>query len=581
MGKNALISNCTGNLFNNTSISEQSNDKSAARSGKKASKGKQQSPKNITPITVNPTHSTYYLPVSQLRAQVFLAHGLIYPAIYDINNAQAINDAQAFVPNGLELWKEQPPINKEELLLGVRLTSEELSSAVHHEDTIFLATPIPISRLVEVAIPAKSSNDIAKYIRGWIEPDVPIPASLFTSAKHIAETPPSNPLITSSILLPTKDKELVQHAIARYDRIMGMFSYMRNSARYHSARLGLYADYPAQFFHLAGQIHTCLDLAQVPNVPTSPLLQSILEGETPTTPMIEDLRKLVTSSHAYIDKAIVKPIALAIQDASGKDSKIQEAFKLLFDEDYKASIRLLQMDSISEQAVLLATLYKFSDRQSNDYRNIKPTLHEDWFSVLPVASILGMLGAYYGYTSLDARESRLYSVDSRLSEHIEQRPAIKFHLESQFERELVESIFQWTFNNKKLDSSMMVLFDNLHPNPVLRLGLPATNVWKGDSYRVSDVIVRNFKLTQLARCIQRIEELHCTTIDETTQLGQYLMHSCFFHSEEFELSRKQGQEVLHYRISKQKLIGLLDSEKIRVNLKVLVAAIEEDVAWRK
>jgi hypothetical protein len=582
MGKNAITSNDTGSLFSNTLRSEQSNTKGDVSGVKKTTKGKPQSSKKITPTPMNPIQPIYYLPVSQLRAQVFLAHGLIYPAIYDTNNAQAIKDAQAYVPNGLELWKEQPPINKEELLLGVCLTSAELSTAVHQEDTIFLATPIPISRLVELAVPAKSSDDINKYIRGWIEPDVPIPASLFTSAKHITETSTSSPLpITSSIVLPAKDKDSVQHAIARYDRIMGMFAYMRNAARYHSGRLGLYADYPAQFFNLAGQLHTSLDLSQVPNVPTSPLLQSLLEELTSTNPIIDALRKFVTSPGVYIDKAMAKSLALAIQEASGKDVNIQEAFKLLFEEDYKASIRILQKEPISEQSVLLATLFKFSDRQSNDHRNIKPTLHEDWFSVPPVASILGMLGAYYGYTSLDARESRLYSIDRRLSEHIEQRPTIKFHLESRFERELVEAIFQWSFNNKKLDSSMTATFDNLHPKPVLRPESLAPHIWKDDSYKVSDIWVRNFKLTQLARCLQRIEELPYTTIDETTPLGQFLMHLCFFHAEEYELSRKQGQEVIHYRISKQRLIALLSVEKVRVSLKVLVAAIEEEVAWRK
>lgn len=582
MRKSAITSNDSGNLFNNNLISEQSKNKSAVREGIKQLKGKSRPLKKITPTTVNLIQPTYYLPVSQLRAQVFLAHGLIYPAIYDTSNAQAINDAQAHVPNGLELWKEQPPITKEELLLGVRLTTEELSTAVCQEDTIFLATPIPISRLVELAVPAKSSDDIAKYIRGWIEPDVPIPASLFTSAIHITETPTSSPLpITSSILLPSKNKDSVQHAIARYDRIMGMFAFMRNSARYHSGRLGLYADYPAQFFHLAGRLHNSLDLTQVPNVPTSPLLQAILEESTHTDPIINELRKLVMSSEVYVDKSMAKSLALAIQEASVKDVNIQEALKQLFEEDYKASIRILQKDPVSEHSVLLAALFKFSDRQSNDHRNIKPTLHEDWSSVPPVASILGMLGAYYGYTSLDARESRLYSVDRRLSEQIEQRPPIKFYLESRFERELVEAIFQWAFNNKKLDSSMTVVFDSLHTKPAFRPESLDPSIWKDDSYNVSDIRVHNFKLTQLARCLQRIEELPYTTFDATTPLGQYLMHLCFFHADEYELSRKQRQEVMHYRISKQRLIELLAGEKVRVSLKVLTAAIEEEAVWRK
>ena len=526
--------------------------------------------------------TAYYLPMAQVRGQVFLAHGLIFPAAYDSNPSSPIVDVQARVPHGLLLWKEQPPIGKNELLFGLRLTRDEIADAEQHDDTILLPSPLPISRLTEIAVPAASPEEVAKYMRGWIESDVPVPAALFTQAAEV--TPAS---ATVDFQMPaTKPSSAdgsadIQTAIENYDRLMGIFAFMRNAARHHSGRLGLYADYPAQFFHLAARVRKGLDVASVPSVPPSPFLKGIVDDTPPTDAAQAGLWSLLSARGVFIDKARAKPIADGIARSLNTDASIQQAFKLLFDEDYRAAIRLLQKDPISEPAVLLAALYKFSDRQSNDHRNIKQTLHEDWSNVPLVATVLGMLGAYYGYTALDARESRLYAVERRLAASLDQRPPIKFHLESRFERELIEAIYQRAFYHAELDAKTAALFDAIYPKPGPRPPSPRPGYWKDDSYQVGDIWVRAYRMTSLARSLQRIEEFPGTTVDETSVLGQYLMHACIFHAEEYELSRRDGRETVHYRISKQRLLDLLSEEKIRVNLKMLATALDEDAALRK
>jgi hypothetical protein len=120
-----------------------------------------------------------------------------------------------------------------------------------------------------------------------------------------------------------------------------------------------------------------------------------------------------------------------------------------------------------------------------------------------------------------------------------------------------------------------VVFDPSRGTP------PRQAYWKDESYKVGHVTVRSYRLTPLARLLQRVETLPTSTIDESTILGQYLMHACFFHAEEFEMSRKGGRERLHYRISKQRIIDLLADERIRVNAKVLLAALDEDSLGKK
>lgn len=231
--------------------------------------------------------------------------------------------------------------------------------------------------------------------------------------------------------------------------------------------------------------------------------------------------------------------------------------------------------------MILAVLYKFSDRNSNDRRNLKQTLHVDWGSIPSMATMLGILGAYYGYRALDAREARLYALDQRLAEHVDTRPPIKFHLESQLERELIEAIYQWSFHNRKFEPDMRSMFEGMPPKPLTRPKSLSTGYWRDDSYEIGGMWVRFYRLSTLGRCLQRLQELPVTDFDEKSILGQFLMPTFFFHGEEHGQFHKHDSDILYYRIRKQKVIDLLAQEKVRVNLKMLNTAIEEETLCRK
>lgn len=265
--------------------------------------GKTGRPSNKLPPTPSPLklkHPTYYLPISQLRAQVFLAQGLIFPALYDDEDLPSIRDVQGQMPQSLLLYKEEPGITKDELLFRLTLTADELADAQDIGFAVLLPMPVPISRLLEIAVPATSLNDIERYIRGWIVPDVPVPVSLFTSATSILETSTGRKLPLSELLPSGRilDIEKNRH---KYNKIMGLFAYMRNGARYHSATLGLYGDYPAQFFHLAAMIHSGLDVSSAPHVTPSVCLQAIVDETIPVPPITAEVVELVTNPGVFLE----------------------------------------------------------------------------------------------------------------------------------------------------------------------------------------------------------------------------------------------------------------------------------------
>jgi hypothetical protein len=187
------------------------------------------------------------------------------------------------------------------------------------------------------------------------------------------------------------------------------------------------------------------------------------------------------------------------------------------------------------------------------------------------------MGAYYGYTALDAKEAALYSVHPLLKTLVEQNPEIKFHLNTLFERQLIETLYQWAFFHRVPDSSMMKIYEKIPPVTVSAFSIPPGDLVKDRSVKIQDLFIKRYEVTTKGRIIQYIRDLKVDFIDERSELGRNLLLHCFFLADEFEVSRKNGKDTLRFRITKNRLENLLVTERINANYRVLKTAIEEDI----
>ena len=528
------------------------------------------------PLTViEAPEGTLFMPVDELRAQVFLAHGLIFPSLYDLNGmADGFNDVQTQFPADITLFRELPPLPKGQLVLEVLVTPEEVADANKNKTAIHIQFPLPISRLSRILVPVPQS-DLRMYIAGWIKPDVPVPAHLF----DIIPNAQIQPLSTETLHANekgTKPQKSVADSVARYDRLLGLFAFLRNAHRYISASTGFYSDYPDEFFNMAAYLLDNANDFPQPQLRPKPLACSLLDPDAEIDNKLRSLFELINSTDSFIDKAKARSAAKRIFELAGTPDDLAQAFKYLFDGDYRSAVRMLQAKQAPREASLLAGLFKFSNRQSNDHRNVKQRLHEEWTDPELIGQLMQVLGYYYGYTALDASEKQLYSVDQSIGPLVDPIPPIKFLLSTRLERSLIEAVYQWTFFHRKLDTTHASLFVDVPVPAMQTTSAPKGILVKDLSFRVGDLHVRRFEITLLARLLQRLRALPGEVIDERSEVGRYLFRDCFDIADESEVLKRRGMVSRRFRMSKSRLCDLVADQRIPVNPRVLDACITED-----
>lgn len=519
--------------------------------------------------------NTYFMPVDELRAQVFLVHGLLYPPVYDRAGAAAdFADNQGLSPGDISLFETPQPLKKRQVLLKILLHPDEVADADRVGGTLRLATPLPISRLVGISLPA-SAGPVERYVNGWEKPDLPVPRHLFSGDAPEAREQEA-PSTSQATRRNAKQVAETAESVAKFDRYLGIMAFLRNTARYFSQKCGQYADYPDAYLSLAAAVLGKHDVEPSPPTVLEPFLTALLDLDCQLRPHAEIVLSMAKCQDPYIEKEKARDFAMKIYKNTGESETLAQAFKTLFSGDYRSAIRTLQGPGVPPEAAVLAGLFKFSNRQAGDHRTVKQRLHEDWNCAAQVIPVIASLGSFHGYTAMDAMETTLYSVHPLIQPLIEQRPPIKFHLTTIFERQLIEALYQRAFYPKDPDRVSSTLYAGISalPSPTD----PKINriLVKDTSYTVRDLLVRRYEVTFIGRLVHRLMLWKRDTIDEQSEVGRCLMAQCFFHADEYDLSLKGGRHTLRYRIPKSKVIDLITNERISVNPRVLEAALQED-----
>ncbi|WP_295585027.1 hypothetical protein [uncultured Lamprocystis sp.] len=544
----------------------------------------------------------YFMPVDKYRAQVFLIHGLIYPAIYDKAGANAdFDDCQT--RDCLTFYSISQPLLKHQVLLRVRLRLEKIQGAESSPSMLRLSIPLPISRLVGIEIPA-IAGDLDRYINGWITPDLPVPRHLFSIAKEPSAEHRENKVVGN--LQTVEVDPAIQKGISRFDRYLGVMAFWRNADRYVSKKSGYYADYPDKYIEICKIILDHSDLDPVDRSASFPFLLALLDLiETPSRPTLDSIIKLA-KSQTYIEKDVARELANKIYKSCGNTADLQQAFASLFKGDYRASVQKLQETVLPIEAAILAALYQYSQRSSNDHQTVKQRLHEDWHSPEHRYAVLAALGSYYGYTMLNARETSLYSLHPSLDSIIEKRPDIKFHLVTKFERELIESLYQRAFQAVNLDSN--AIYGNLAthnetettqssalmrdlsyfyremripryeiPQPVpdsdprCMDGIPAlVGEWNDDKGS-------RHEISPIEKVFERLAAWNRESVDQDSETGKYLFLHLVRFLEDVVIRIDGGEPPISYRVAKTKLIELIRNRTITPDLDVLGKALEKDI----
>jgi hypothetical protein len=237
-----------------------------------------------------------------------------------------------------------------------------------------------------------------------------------------------------------------------FNRVLGMLSFMKNSELYYSNYTKKYSNYSENYFKLLSLISPYFEAEAIGKLDSwSNNYYSILLNKE-------------TESDLGLLKAIIDEIYQSktfkknnLKQILGLPNKaIQDAFRLLFEDETAKALEVIDKESAPEY-VLLAFLYRFRDKEGNDKVAIKEQITDlinidklkNNKTINRVAIVLATLGLYYGYKSLPKNEYIKFN-DKFYNDISENgKVNIKFKLDSMLDRIVIESVFQYCFFNKK------------------------------------------------------------------------------------------------------------------------------------
>lgn len=529
--------------------------------------------------TYDQNQNIYFMPVEQLRARVFLAHGLIYPAIYDKDTRCSADFVDCQISqHHLTLFKSPQPLSSNQLLLEILLRPREIQEAKGSTEVLRITLPLPISRLVGILVPAYA-EDLDRFINGWITPDVPVPRHLFKSVPKDVIKTIDDPCEEDAGQEIEPDREIVE-AISKFDSYLGMMAFWRNADRYVSGNSGYYADYPDSYLAICNRILGQSDLRQPSWSHLDQLLCALLDLDLETSISAEVI-ELAKSKLPYVEQSLVRSFAEKIYKNHEKKIELGQAFNLLLRGDYRSAAQKLQDPALPIEAAILAALFKFSNRQSNDHQIVKQRLHEDWPESDRRSAILASIGSFYGYTALSAREYRLYSVHPLLEDKIERRPEIKFHLTSVFERKIIESLYQYAFYKHNSDLDFDSIYDNTPDECKSGPEAASSDQIKISTENFHGICVCRYEIkisdNKLDEILQDMIKWDREWIDENCEVGRYLGLE-IFSLDQYELIGRIGcQSKIRYKVEKRKLVEILRNSEIKFNVDILKAALDIDI----
>lgn len=499
---------------------------------------------------------TLFLPIDSIRARVYLIHGLLYPYVYDrIGSTGSYHDRQSHTADAITFFTSPPANRDEQLVMHIHVTDDEWKECIVIDDIALYCKPLPICRVAQIDVPV-DFDQLDTYLNGWINPDVPQNRTLFRAVGRATPKPPTEDTQRYPLPhLPKKD-EGIEQAIATYNRYMGLAAFIRNADRYFFADSGCYADYPelvvSLFKRLSGS--DVQNISMPDKQPGWRLLEYILGLSKPGTEWELELVQLFHTVGSYISKEQARIAANALWRQNGELPEIRDAFHAIFqDDNLAAALTHLQKLAPSNTAVTCATmlimLYQYSRRDSNDRRGIKhaiPDINRIGKDV--TCMVLAAMGAYYGYALLDAMEGNEYlphpwitGFDSGI---VREPMPIKFHLADRFERLLIETIYQATFNCSGLTEQHISLYTGYDSSKSHFTGEYKQAI-TDCSENVCGCRPRRYELNPLGRTLQRFMLLTGDTLDVSSTVVRRLLFDLIKDAPQVEYEYKNDYISIH------------------------------------
>ena len=432
-------------------------------------KGKKEGIKTSTPTLLDTTSAKtkivknevlitkFTIQINKSNLLDYFGSALIYPVNYEtreLARSQRTKDIQHFSPNHLLIsdgFTDEP--NEQQVLIEVSLTELDKQNLERLHETVYLLHyPLPISRVNKIYFSSKESQENSIASANTFQ-DAFLPTHLFDIWTETIENR-TNIVREIEVSQISLNKNLKTDNQDKFNRVLGMLAFMKNSEIYYANETHELATYSDKYLKLLKEINPFFDKPEIGTLDKGNLsfYATLIKPKNNSN---DTLRKIVNA--IYDNETFRKDIFKQVLGTPNEE--VQNAFKLLIgDKTLEALQAIDKLKPAASELILLAFLFRFRDKEGSDKyalkeqlpylinrKSLKTTRTHSRASI-----VLAVLGLYYGYRSLP-KDEEIKLNDSYFSSFSENgKFNIKYKLDNLLDRITIESVYQFCFwDNQK------------------------------------------------------------------------------------------------------------------------------------
>ncbi|CAM3692568.1 hypothetical protein MUGA111182_03505 [Mucilaginibacter galii] len=461
-----------------------------------------------------------YIQIAAENIYSVFSKALILPYAY--LGDKVFPDVQSIYRNGLIISNGIIDPVSNILLLEIRLTKDEEARVQINDAVGIIDFPLPISRIKKIyTVSAAVKNEIYKTAianDGGIIPE-----------KLIEIIPKSLKTVTlPKIVLAETTLEL--DSINLYDKVLGAFAYLGNYNLLLAKRTNILKTLSDHFLFALQALTKDNAFEIIVNERATNFYRQLFGVKAGESAIFSWLIERLISGENFHDEDVAKFANLLADNVINKDflhevrSTLTALNKSL---ERKTAIRNIPAlnDSDKFYLYLFAILRQYGSLNSED-RSISRADLPDLIHLPYAEYTFACLGFFYGYTALRNYEERQVIEDEVFQFFVngEKRQAIKFKLEDKFDLNVIETIYQFTFN-KQISKSPLDYLPNPCASQSLQRRLSNDNVNAGYSQstiQVLDRFIYNIKRKTLTEQIdEKLAKLGSEIPGLFTEIGLF------------------------------------------------------------
>ncbi|WP_149867045.1 hypothetical protein [Solirubrum puertoriconensis] len=425
-------------------------------------------PKNKIRYNVfDKNNTSLYLQVHIENISKYLNTGLFYPVNWEFDsvykeNRESRPDLLTRFPYALPL---SPGIVNNfrdyEVLIELALVENEKNSLEPVDEIFLYHDALPVSRIRQIIF---SRIEVAKkYIATReIYDDFFFPDRLVSvQYENLVKVSLSGKREEKGGIFNHNNYTLFIEKFNQYDRILGMLAFMKNTSLLRANHTGYLTDWDVRFTSTLALIN---DVGQTSSVGINSITKLFLSKDPEIVNPAHTARQYLLTEiikHIYAGGTFSYSWARSKIAAISELVTVAEIFELLEQEgemNYRRAIEFIRSSAPVSRPdynlpiILLILLCKFNNkaRTHTDKQAVRIYFSSELnVSENEIAASAAILGLYYGYQNLIRDDKNIDLKDvvfGAVSIHINR---IKLQLERFLDRFVAESVFQYTFNDKK------------------------------------------------------------------------------------------------------------------------------------